>query len=321
VRIAITGIGGFIGRRFAERAVARGDQVVGLERDPRAAAEARRAGHETQEGDVADRGAAQRLVQGADVVFHTAAVVAEGGPPEPYRRVNVHGTRVMVEAARAAGVQRFVHLSSVMVYGFDYPELVGEEGPVRGEGNPYCQTKIESELAAHDARGTMPMTVVRPGDVYGPGSVPWVVRPLGLLRQGLFVLPTPGGVINHVHVDNLCDAVFLAVDQGVDGTFNVSDGVGLPIEQYFGRLAAMIGKTVRVLPAPLLTVAFAGAEQLFDRLGKEPPARADAVRFLQRPHAVSIARARERLGYRPRISFADGMDGVERWVRDQASGT
>ncbi len=316
MRIAISGVGGFMGLRFAERATERGDTVVGLERDERAATKARAPGREIIVGDVCDPKDAARLCEGAEVVFHTAAIVGEGGDFGPYRRVNVGGTRTMVEAARAAGVRQFVHVSSVMVYGFDYPADIGEDGPLRGEDNAYCQTKIESEEAAEKARGELMLTIVRPGDVYGPLSVPWVLRPLQLMKQGLFVLPKDAGLINQVHIDNLCDAVFLAVDKRAAGTFNVTDDAAMPMERYFSRIAELIGKTVRTLPSGLLRPTFGALERVFDFVGKEPPARAVAMRFLQRRNAYSIARAKKTLGYAPRIGFEEGMAGIAAFVRE-----
>ena len=80
-------------------------------------------------------------------------MVGEGGDIAHYRRINVGGTHCALEAARAAGARRLVHLSSVMVYGFQFPRLVDETGPMRGEGNAYCQTKIESDRLALNLHG------------------------------------------------------------------------------------------------------------------------------------------------------------------------
>ena len=116
---------------------------------------------------------------------------------------------MVTRAAREAGVRRFVHISSVMVYGFRYPPDVTEDGLLAGEGNPYCETKIESERVARSFQepGTLDVVALRLGDVYGPGSVPWVVRPLELMRRRLFILPSGGrGVLNPVHM--LCARCF-----------------------------------------------------------------------------------------------------------------
>ncbi|MGH7438015.1 MAG: NAD-dependent epimerase/dehydratase family protein, partial [Polyangiaceae bacterium] len=200
--LSVTGVGGFIGRRLAERALSRGMKVRGLDQSESAARELH--GVDVVVGDVCDPAAARAACAGADVVVHTAAVVREDGLRELYQRVNVGGTGQMVAAAREAGARRFVQLSSVMVYGYRFPPGVTEDGPLRGEGNPYCETKIESERVAEASRepGRFEITIIRPGDVYGPRSVPWVVRPYLLMKSGLFMLPDGGkGIINQVYVD------------------------------------------------------------------------------------------------------------------------
>ncbi len=317
--MAITGVGGFIGLRMVARARERGIAVRGLEVSPAAARRAEEADAHVTVGDVNDEAAVRRALGGAAVVFHTAAIVGEGGDLAAYRKINVEGTRTVARLAGEAGVQRFVHLSSVMVYGFRYPADVSEEGPLRGDGNAYCQSKIESEEAAlaHHRPGATEVIVIRPGDVYGPGSMPWVVRPLRFMRRGLFLLPDGGrGIMNHVHIDNLLDAVFLALDKDATGTaFNVTDGEATTFRDYFGRLAALIGrKGVHTAPSSLLKALFGAAELGARLVRREPMARASVVDFLRRPHAYSIAKARRVLGYEPRVTLAEGMAEVGRWL-------
>ena len=319
--LAVTGIGGFIGRRIAERASGRGMRVRGLEQSEEGAQSARRTGAEVVVGDVCDPAATRAACAGADVVIHTAAVVKEDGPRALYDRVNVGGTEQVARAARAAGVRRFVHLSSVMVYGFHYPPHVGEDGPLRGEGNPYCETKIESErvVRARHAPGVFEVTVIRPGDVYGPGSIPWVVRPFDLMRAGVFVLPDGGrGLVNHVHVDNLIDALFLAIEKDASDVFTVSDGVGATCLEYFGPIARAAGRPrIRTAPAGLLRGAFKVVQAGASLLGKEAPAAPSAVDYLMRPHAYSIDKARRELGFAPAIDFGEGMAGVCEWLKER----
>ena len=315
-RIAITGIGGFIGGRMAERARERGLEVVGLEVSEAAAARASSRGFVTVVGDVGDPGAVRACVSGADVVFHTAAIVEEDGELARYRRVNVEGTRTVAGVSRDAGAKMFVHLSSVMVYGFTYPPHVGEEGEKRGEGNAYCQTKIESEDVARSFHGErMGVLVIRPGDVYGAASVPWVLRPLELLRQRVFYLPDGGrGVLNHVHVDNLLDAVFLGLDRRAVGeVFTVTDGEDTSCERFFGYHARMLGRrSAPTMPASVLRTLIGGLEKGSEALGLAPPARRAAIEYLLRPHAYGIGKARRLLGYEPRIGLAAGMREVAR---------
>jgi nucleoside-diphosphate-sugar epimerase len=308
----ITGIGGFIGLALAQRLQARGARVWGIDHDPRAIARAQDGGISAELCDVQRADALRAQMRDAELVIHTAAIVREHGELAQFRRVNVEGSRNVAEAARDAGAKTFVQLSSVMVYGFDYPDHVDEQGPLRGEGNPYCQTKIEAEravLALNDPSG-LGVIVIRPGDVYGPGSVPWIGRPLAMLKKRRLLLPGGGhGKINHVYVENLIDGILLALDQKSYGeAFNITDGVATSYRAYFGQLAQLAG-----LPPPLRvpTVVLRGLAGLMTRLRAlgltDDEVSSDTVRTLLRPHAYSIEKARRVLGYAPRVSLAQGL--------------
>lgn len=310
--IAITGIGGFIGLRMAERARANGWTVRGLDLSPAGAERARAAGAEVVVGSVNDAAAVAAALQGADWVFHTAAIVEEDGPRDLYERVNIEGTRTVCKVAQQLGVRRLVHLSSVMVYGFDYPQDVAEDGPVDGQGNVYNDTKLASErvaLSFNDPQ-RLGVIVIRPGDVYGRGSLPWVTRPVQMLRRGVFMLPGRGsGVINHVHVDNLIDGVMLAVDHDAIGeAFNITDGVATRCNAFFAPHARLAGvRRVPALPTWAVMLLMRLSQPWWRLRGQTPPASPTALRFLLRRHRYSIAKAQARLGYQPRIDLEQGM--------------
>ena len=237
-----------------------------------------------------------------------------------YRRVNVEGTRTVAEISRAEGVRQFVQLSSVMVYGFTFPPFVAEEGPFRGEGNPYCETKLESDQVALEkhAPGAFDVTVIRAGDVYGARSRPWVLRPMELMRKRIFFLIDGGrGTMNHVHIDNLLDAVFLSLEKRIAGqAFNVTDGARTTFADYFLRLARMLGrKGLPSAPGSLVRGGFSFAGRVGARLGVRLPVSPAAVDFVCRPHPYGIDRARQGLGYEPRINLDQGMAAVERDLR------
>lgn len=315
--LAITGVGGFIGLRLLARARGLGIDVSGLEVSPLAAEKARARGATVVVGDVADDAAVRRAVEGADCVIHTAAVVSEGGPRALFERVNVLGTATVADEARRAGARRLVHFSSVMVHGFSYPDGVREDAPLRGGGNPYAETKIDAErVVSRYASDRLGVTIVRPGDVYGEGSV-WVDRPVTLMKRGLFALPDGGsGLMNHVHVENLVDAVFLMIERDAAGPFHVTDGVRTDNATYFGALARTAGlPPPRTLPRALLGPAFTAIEKVSLGLGKEPPARAEALRYLLRPGTYAIEKAKAELGYVPRIGLDAGMRGLGPYVR------
>jgi len=315
--IFVTGIGGFIGKRIGDRALSLGWSVTGVDLSENAVREARRKGFDAEVGDISDAARMRELVKGVDVVVHTAAIVRESGSFEQFRRVNVGGSACVATAARDGGVPTFVQVSSVMVYGFDYPENVDEGGPLRGEGNPYCQTKIESEAAVlqlNDSNG-FGVIVIRPGDVYGPGSIPWIARPIEMMRQGLLFVPR-GGVINHVYVDNLVDGIFLAIERRAHGrVFNVTDGVATPFERFFSLVATRAGlKPPRAVPAAFLRAGASVISALRVCRLTENDASPDTVRTLTRRHAYSIDKARHELGYSPRVSLEAGLELTQPFI-------
>lgn len=226
--IGITGIGGFIGTHLAARCEKLGARIVGLERNGAAARAAEGNKRRILLGDVTDRAAVADMCHGCDFVVHTAAIVAEAGSWKTFRQINVQGARLVAEVASVSGVKVFAHLSSVMVYGFRFPPRVTEAGPFDGAGSPYCQTKIESERAVLelDRAKKMRVVIIRPGDVYGPGSVPWVVRLLENLRRGVYAHVDGGsGLFNHIYIDNLIDGILLALmsDQAAGEAFVFTD--------------------------------------------------------------------------------------------------
>jgi nucleoside-diphosphate-sugar epimerase len=318
--ILITGIGGFIGLRAAERALEQGMQVRGLEVSPKRAEKARALGIEVILGDTSDSKAAEQACQGVDVVLHTAAIVREGGSWGEFRRVNVGGTATLAQSACTAGAAVFVHLSSVMVYGFVYPDQVAEGGPLRGEKNPYCQTKIESEaeVRKHHRPTGMSVIIVRPGDVYGPGSNSWVVRPIQLMHRGRFALPNNGrGVMSHVYIDNLIDAVFAAIrTPAADGeTFNVTDGADTTYREYFDRLADISGQNrPRSMPALFIKLVIWCTMTMQQILGRDVEATPAGVDFANRRYGYSIEKAKTLLGYAPAVDLDEGLRRTADWL-------
>jgi nucleoside-diphosphate-sugar epimerase len=214
-------------------------------------------------------------------------------------------------------------LSSVTVFGFVFPDGVDETYPVRLTGVPYVDTKIAGEqvvLQAHGA-GEIVCTVIRPGDVYGPGSRPWTIIPVNQLRAARAVLPAGGrGVFSPVYAENLVDGVVLAAAAGraAGEVLTLTDGVGVETREFFGRYARMLGKQrVPAASTPVVAVA-ADAMDLVARLRRrESEINRNAVRYLSRTGTYSIEKARRLIGYEPRIDLDEGMRHTEAWLHEQ----
>ncbi|MEH2069109.1 MAG: NAD(P)-dependent oxidoreductase [Nostoc sp.] len=317
--LLITGINEFVGLRAAELAIAQGMKVRGLQSSTENQ-KAQNLGVEVITGSIIDSTIAQKACQGIDIVLHTEQITQEAGSINHFRDVNVGGTVNIAKAAKQAGVKTFVHLSSVMVYGFDYPDGVTETGLLSGENNPYCQTKIEAETALLELN-TLPdfgIIIIRAGDIYGPGSIPWIVKPILMMRQKLFAYANDGkGVINHVYIDNLIDGIFLAIEKQTYGEiFNITDGQQTSWKEYFMRLAAM-----ESLPAPLslpkdeiklFLKLRAQGQKLFRKKADILP---ESVDFMTRPYACSIAKAQSLLNYKPIIDLEEGMQRTHEWLQ------
>jgi nucleoside-diphosphate-sugar epimerase len=310
-RVFITGRLGFIGGALAERLRALGAEVRGV--DLRAEPDL-----DVVAGDVAAPGAWQDHAAGCDLVIHTAAVVSLRSSGAAFWHTNVRGTRHALEAAIRGGAGRFVHLSSVTVFGFDFPDGVDERHPVRPNGVPYIDTKVASEqvvLQAH-AEGELACTVVRPGDVWGPRSRPWTVIPVEELRRRRFALPGMGrGIFSPLYIDNLVEGIVLAAtrDEGSGRVFTLTDGAGISNSDFFDHYARMLGRRrAPVAPTPLVR-ALASVGSVLDREGEVTP---NAIDYLTRRGTYSIERARSALGYEPAVGLEEGMARTERWLRD-----
>ncbi|MEQ6899677.1 NAD-dependent epimerase/dehydratase family protein [Nocardioides sp. YIM 152588] len=315
--VFITGAGGFIGRTLAARLRELGATVTGVDlvADPE---------NGIVQGTTTDPSTWAHALEGVEAVVHTAAIVSTVAPTAAAWEVNVLGTKKVLDASVAAGVGRFVHLSSIAAYGWGFPKFVTEDYPARVTGgvSTYVDTKTNSEqvVLANAHRGTE-VTIVRPADVYGPGSV-WVREPLAMVEANQMLLPEGGrGVFDAIYIDNFVDAMvlLLAADAAaVDGQiFNFGEELELTCAEYFGELASWKGGKVKTLPikvaAPALTVV--GAVQR--RLGMKSELGPALMHMLNRDALVSNEKARKVLGWEPAVSYDDGIARSKQWALNE----
>jgi nucleoside-diphosphate-sugar epimerase len=313
-KVFVTGANGFIGRTLVDRYRALGSEVGGVDLQ---------AGADTAivQGDMTAPGPWQQEAEGADVMVHTAAIVGMYSSPHGYWEANVVAPRLALDAAIAGGVKRFVHLSSIVVFGFDFEGEVDEGTPVRPNGVHYVDTKIASEqvvLAAH-ADGQVPCTIVRPGDVYGPRSRPWTIEPVRLLKAGQLVLPAGGrGLHSPVYVDDLVDGIMRAAStpEAAGRIFTVTGAEAPTIGDFFARYARMLGKDrPRSVPYPVARSAARVMDAAARLRGGRSELTPAAIEYTMRRGTYSIARAREVLGYEPAVDLDEGMRRTEAWLR------
>ena len=312
-RIAVTGAAGFIGSAVARALKADGAEVIGIEVSPQLENRVRDTGAEPRVADIGDPDAIREALSDADSVIHTAAFVREWGPMEDFIRVNVQGTANVLDAAEAAGADRVVQISSVVVYGYDDTSHQDESAFRRNVGVPYIDTKSASDRMAA-RRGAV---IVRPGDVYGPGSIPWVVRPVEMMRGRRLSLPDKGdGTMLPAYIDDLVAGILAALRKGEPGrAYTVWDGEGVTFAEYFRRLAEAAGVPEPMkLPKPLLW-AMGGAIEAVSRVrGVPPPFGRHGIVLLNRRGSASNEAAKE-LGWKPEVSLDEGLRRTGEWLR------
>lgn len=257
-RVLVTGAAGFIGCRAAEvLQLGEGWQVRSLVHRPGGAARLARLPVELVPGDLKSREDMARAVQGCDAVVHCAIGTAYGQRREIFA-VTVEGTRHLVEAARAAGVRRFVHLSSIAVHGTGVQGVLDEATPIRPRrGGDYSESKAAAErIVARAARAGLPAVILRAGNVYGPFGRTLSIRPIQYLRRGRLVLAgAADSPSNTVYVDNLVHAIVRALGaqaEVADGrAFTIGEGDELTWGEFYGFFARALGAELRTaLPEP-----------------------------------------------------------------------
>ena len=318
----VTGASGFIGGRLAERlATEEGVRVRAMFRNPKKAERLLKLPLEIVKADLLDLPSLRKAIDGCDLAFHCAALVRETGDRNEFFETNVKGTENILKASTEAGVKKFIHFSSVAVYGLNPPDGADETTPYQPCGNLYCDTKIASEKAvwvAHQKAG-LPVVVIRPTNVYGPYSNPWTVRPIKLVNSGQMILINGDtGFCNYVYIDNLIDATLAATkrDQSVGQVYLVTDGNAVLWKEFFGCYAQMAGKPKMRSVPEWLGKAIALSMEVSSKLnGKPPKITREAVRFLTRRARFKIEKAKRELGYQPRFSLEEGMKLTEQWLR------
>ena len=315
-KIFITGALGFVGRALSAAYRELGAQTCGL--DVRSDASAN-----VVAGDVSRPEEWQDMLTDCDLVIHTAAIVTNNVSREEAWRVNVLGTRRVLDAAIKAGVKRFVHVSSLAAMRFNTEDKADESAPVMPTGNPYVDTKIASEqvvLAAHSA-GEINCTIIRPADIYGPNSRPWTLIPVQMIQKGLFLLPAYGqGVFRAIYIDDLVNGIMLAAekDAGIGQIFILGGESATTCEKFFGHYYRMLGKgSPRVMSTSTAVVIAEIGRMIFKLLGKPTELGRGAMEMLSKKNTVSNQKAHDLLGWHPQVDLDEGMRRTEVWLREQ----
>lgn len=327
MKALVTGGSGFTGVHLVRALLARGDEVTVLDvtgGDPLDTTSLKARGVRFIIGSVDDDRILADAVAGQEVVFHLASAFRDihQGPPL-FQRIDVDGTRKLLLAARQAGVRRVVHCSTQGVHGsLPAGRVPGDENSPLTPIDYYCEAKVDAEKVCEEfiARG-MDIVNIRPTSIYGPGDTHGWLKLFRMCRNGRFYMVGSGRTSNHpVYVGNLVDAFVLAaeVPEARGRTYLIGDDRYLTLNELVRTIGRVQGVNVRIRrfpwyrPVHLLAWMMEMASRPFNY---EPPLFRRRLTWFATNRGWDISRARNELGYRPRVELEDGLRRTMQWYR------
>ncbi len=303
MRVFVTGATGFVTGAVSRKLLARGDTVRALVRDQRNARGLD--GMELVTGDLGNEDALRTGMRGVDAVVHGAAMYEVGLSKRQRERMleaNVRGTAHVLSTARATGVSRVLYISTIAVFGNTHGRVV-DETFVRTDPtytSYYEETKLRAhEIATQFIADGLPLVIVQPGQVYGPGDHSGFGSLLSAFARGrLPLLPFPDLGLNLAYVDDVAGGMLVALDRGQPGRSYVLGGEIVRAADAFATLGKVVG---RPTPRWHLPYGVLEAGALLRPQLREVISSARGVTFW-----ATDARARAELGYAPR-ALADGL--------------
>jgi nucleoside-diphosphate-sugar epimerase len=318
----VTGAAGFLGGHLADLLLERGERPRVLIRPGEAGERLAAAGAEVHIADIGDRAAIGPALHGVDQVLHCAARTGPWGPAAGYTQTNVRALESLVRGAMAAGVRRVVHVSSITVHGNDVRGQADEHRPLRIEANPYSQSKVAGErlLQRMIREEGAPVTIVRPGWIYGPRDSASFGRFARMIESGRMAMFGSGA--NHlplIYVRDVAEGALLAsAAEGAAGrAYLLVNDEPVTQRQYLTAIAEQLGVPAprRRIPYRLALLAGSCAESLGRLAGRQqpPPVTRYGIQLLGGDNRFIISRARRELGFSPQVGLAEGVQRSVEW--------
>jgi 2-alkyl-3-oxoalkanoate reductase len=324
MKILVTGGTGFTGKALVKRLLDDGHQVVALDyKEGLKTRELADWGAEVVIGSVTDAAVVEKCMQGVDVVQHLAAAFREMNVPEShYDDVNVGGTKVVIAAARAAGVKKLIYCSTCGVHG-NVENPPGDENSPIEPADYYQRTKYMAEpLVVEASKNGLDATILRPAAIYGPGDPERFQMIFRRVKKGKFPMIGDGSTLYHpLYIDNLVDALVLAMvpGKGTGEAYLIADEHYVPIRELVNEAARALGVDVKIQKIPTLPVVIAGhlCEKICKPFKISPPIFPRRVDWYRQNRAFDISKAKRDLGYDPKVGLAEGMKNTAVWYEQE----
>ena len=327
-KMLVTGAAGFIGGALFKRLVEYDLDVTGTVLFPEEERELKSKGYKVKLLDLASDDDWTDVLEGIDIVFNIAALFQEVEQGEAmYFKVNVDGTLKLIKQANAAGVERFVHCSTVGVHGHVKEIPCTEQSPY----NPmdeYHRSKLEGELAVLEyakslGDDAMVVTVNRPAMAYGPGDVR-MKKIFKAIYDGKFMMIGSGETLAHLgYVDDQTDSFLLGAVKPRENVhleaFNIASGSHITLNQLAQYIAKAGDVKLSRIKIPLAPVWLAGllCEIICKPFGIKPPIFRRRVGFFTHNRSFDLSKAKRLLNYNPQVEAERGIKNTLEWYKKQ----
>lgn len=319
--ILVTGATGFTGSALCRRLTSAGHSVVAFVRPTSKSKKLQDLGVTCKVVDICNRQEVFSEFRNIDKVYHIAAAYrAEQSTTDEFRQVNVEATRNLLEAAKAQGIERFIHCSTVGVQG-EIDDPPASEDYRFLPGDHYQDSKLDGELLARSyfAEG-LPGTVFRPVGLYGPGDTRFL-KLFKSVDKGVFLMIGSGNVLYHMtYIDDLIDGILLCGThpQALGEVFTIGGNGYTTLRELVGLIADVLGRPHPRLRIPYTPVYWASivCDKVCKMGGINPPLYPRRVEFFSKDRAFSIEKAKRLLGYNPQIDLLEGLNRTASWYRE-----
>lgn len=317
--IFITGATGFIGSHLAERLASKGHKLRCLARETSDTEILSKLNAEITAADMNDPSGLKKALEGIEIVYHCAAMVGEWLHKEEADKINISGTKNLLDASVAAGVKRFVHVSSLAVLGMKHHYNTPPEAPYSLTGDIYSDTKIESEKIVMDyyRRKGLPIVIIRPGFVFGLRDRRFLPRILKLLNENKFAfLGSGNNIMNLVYIDNLIDVLTEAAvnEKAIGQKYNVTNKDKITMRDFIYMISDICGikRPKKSIPVPMARL-IADSLEFYGRLIKSqsPPFLTKArIKVASLNLDFDISKTVKDLDYGSKITIREGLENT-----------
>jgi dihydroflavonol-4-reductase len=320
-QLLITGGNGFLGSHLAEGLHQAGYRIKILARNRGSDTPAPE--FETVWGDIRDEAVVDHAVRGVDRVIHTVSNFRKGGSDKDQAHgINVEGTKVILEAVHRHQVKQYVHCSTIGVHG-SVLEIPATETTAFNPGDLYQQTKLEAEELVWEftRHHRLTTTVIRPISLIGPGDTR-MLKLFRMIKKGRFIKFGPcNAYFQPAYIDDVVEGFRLCLDnpKAFGEVFIIGGDEYVPLETLFTIIAEELQVKPPAIRIPLTPMLWAASlcETICVPLGIEPPLHRRRMSFFQNNRAFSIAKAKERLDYRPRINLRESIRRTIVWYEQE----